>query len=304
MRAIARRAQRGPTDAAAPIMRAFMRALIRRHPVATYYVLVFAISWGGCLLVLGPSGMLGSHPMSPAQLPFVFLAAIAGPGAASIVSTALVDGRAGLRDLRARLFRWRVSVGFYAFALLTAPLLVMAILAAMSVTPAIVTATDKMQVVVTGVAAALVVPFFEELGWTGFAIPHMRKRHGIVSTGVIMGLLWGVWHFPLFAASARSAPIAPPLYLCVILFSWLPPYRVLMVWLYDRTESVLLAILMHVPIVLASTMLGPTSPNIVVSYDLAFGSALWIVVAIIAVISSRQSHGLHRGFQHRLDHRS
>ncbi len=33
-----------------------MRAFIQRHPVATYYVLVFAISWGGGVIVLGPAG--------------------------------------------------------------------------------------------------------------------------------------------------------------------------------------------------------------------------------------------------------
>ncbi len=47
-----------------------------------------------------------------------------------------------------------------------------------------------------GIAVGLVVPFFEELGWTGFAIPELGKRYGILTTGLIVGLLWGAWHFP------------------------------------------------------------------------------------------------------------
>ena len=85
-------------------------ASIRRHPVAAYYTVVFAISWGGCLMAIGPGGILGITPISGAQLPFVYLASLTGPGLAGILLTSLVHGRAGLRDLRSRLFQWRVGV--------------------------------------------------------------------------------------------------------------------------------------------------------------------------------------------------
>ena len=263
-----------------------MRGFIQRHPVATYYVLVFAISWGGGVIVLGPGGILGGRPIAAAQLPFVYLAAIAGPSVAGVVSAALVHGGAGIRDLLLRLLRWRVSVRWYAIALLTAPLLTTAILFTLSLAPTIATTSDKTGLLVSGIAAALVVPPFEELGWTGFAVPQLRTRYGIVTTGIIVGLLWGAWHFPLFAESARSssATVPPTLYLAVLLFSWLPPYRVLMVWVYDRTKSLLVAILMHVPIVLTSLMLAPaTIPKVILTYDLIFASALWLLVAAIAI---------------------
>jgi uncharacterized protein len=262
-----------------------MRAFIQRNPLATYYVLVFAISWGGGVIVLGPSGIFGSRPIAAAQLPFVYLTAIAGPSVASIVSTALVHGRARVRNLLSRLLLWRVSVRWYAVALITAPLVVTAVLFALSLTPSIVTASDKTGLLVSGIAAAVMVPPFEELGWTGFAIPQLRTRHGIVATGVIVGLLWGGWHLPLFAASARSSATIPPaLYLAVLLFSWLPPYRVLMVWVYDRTKSLLVAITMHIPIVLTSVVLAPaTTPKVIVTYDLVFASALWVLVAVVGI---------------------
>ena len=79
-------------------------AFIRRHPVPAYYVLVFAISLGGCLMAMGPGGILGITPISGAQLPFVYLASLTGPGLAGILLTGLVHGRAGLRDFRSRYF--------------------------------------------------------------------------------------------------------------------------------------------------------------------------------------------------------
>ena len=271
-------------------------AFVRRHPVPAYYVLVFAISLGGCLVAMGPGGILGITPISGAQLPFVYLASLAGPGLAGILMTGLVHGWAGLRDLRSRLFRWRVGVRWYAVVLLTAPILMTAILCVLSLTspvylPAIVTTDDKTNLLLTGIGVGLVVPIFEELGWTGFAVPELRKRHGILTTGLIAGLLWGVWHFPLFSGAAMSNGAVPPaLYLAVLLFSWLPPYRVLMVWVHDRTKSLLVTMLMHVPIVVGVFVLVPqTLPAMaVVTFDLVFGTALWFIVAAVALANRGQ----------------
>ena len=273
-----------------------IKAFIKRHPVPTYYALVFAISWGGGLIVIGPGGILGAKPISGARLPFVYLAALAGPSVAGILLAGLVHGRAGLRDFRSRLFRWRVGVRWYAVALLTAPLLMTATLFALSLTspvflPAIITTNDKASLLLTGIGVGLVVPFFEELGWTGFAVPELRKRYGILTTGLIVGLLWGAWHFPLFSGSASSSgALAPVLYLAVLLFSWLPAYRVLMVWVYDRTKSLLVPMLMHVPIVVGQFVLIPPaiSEVPVVTFDLVFGGALWVVVAAVAVANRGQ----------------
>jgi membrane protease YdiL (CAAX protease family) len=174
--------------------------------VLTFFILVFALQGGLYLIAFLGTGFLGTgteEPTSPADLgPLVYLSLLAGPlciALASILVIALAFGRAGLRDLRSRLFRWRVGVRWYAVALLTAPLLQTAILFAFSLTsqaflPDIITAEDKASLLVGGLVAGLVAGFFEEIGWTGFATAELRKRHGVLATGLIVGLLWGVWH--------------------------------------------------------------------------------------------------------------
>jgi membrane protease YdiL (CAAX protease family) len=265
-------------------------AFAKRHPVVTYYGLMFAISWGFGLIVLGPDGFVGSKPISGVQLPLVYVAALAGPIVTGLLSVGLVRGRAGMRDLLSRLLTWRVSVRWYAVALLTAPLLTILTLLALSLVsanflPAIMRSGDKMRLLMSGIAVALIVPFGEELGWTGFAIPQLRQRYSVGATGLIVGLLWGVWHFPLFAGSVPS-----PLYLAVLLFSWLPPYRVLMVWVYDHTRSLLVAMLMHAMIVFGSLVLIPTTPSeIPVTFDLVFAAELWLLVAAGAFFKRTQA---------------
>jgi len=261
-------------------------AFIKRHPVPAYYALVFAISWGCILIALGPGGFLGTEQTSRVQLFVGGPLSLLGPSIAGVFLTGLIYGKAGLRDLLSRLFRWRVGARWYAVALLTAPLLTTGSLLALSLTPTIVTAADKASLLVSGFALGFIIAFFEELGWTGFAIPEIRKRHGILATGLIMGLLWGVWHFPIFSASAGSSgAIQPAIYLAVLLFSWLIPYRVLIVWVYDHTNSLLVAMLMHVPIVIGQFVLMPQALSgapLVVNV-LIFTAALWafVIAAII-----------------------
>src|SRR5215204_2712418 len=91
--------------------------------------------------------------------------------------------------------RWRVGARWYAVALLSAPLLATAVSLALSLTspeflPGIFTSDDKATLLLFGIAGAIMVGIFEELGWTGFAVPALRLRHGVLSTGLIVGVLW------------------------------------------------------------------------------------------------------------------
>jgi CAAX protease family protein len=274
-----------------------VKAFIARHPVPTYFALTFIISWGGALVVFGSGAFLGTKEISVVgQGPFAYLAFLAGPSVAGVLLTGLVHGRSGLREILSRLVTWRVGGRWYAVALLTAPFLMTAILFALSLTspvflPAIFTTGDKTSLLVSAIAIGLVVSFFEELGWTGFAIPQLRRRYGIATTGLIVGLLWGAWHYPLFSGSASSSGAIPPaLYLAVLLFSWLPPYRVLMVWVYDHTKSLLVLMLMHMAIDVGGLVLiSPAMSGIpVVTFDLVFAAALWVAVAALALANSGQ----------------
>jgi uncharacterized protein len=206
--------------------------------------------------------------------------------------TALLYGRAGLRELLSRLFKWRVGARWYALALLTAPLSVTAALLALSLTsteflPAILTTSDKATLLLIGIFAGLMVGIFEELGWTGFAVPRMRLRYSVLSTGLFVGLLWGSWHFlPFFWGSGTTSGVVPvTLFLLVLLFSWLPAYRVLMVWVYERTGgSLLVAMLMHVSLVASNVILAPLATGVSqVTYNLVWAAVLWPAVGVVAL---------------------
>jgi uncharacterized protein len=269
-----------------------IKAFIKKHPLLSYFALAFAISWGAVLFVAGgPGGISANSEASEMQVTFLYPVLIVGPSVAGILLTALLYGRAGLSEFRSRLLKWRVGARWYVVALLTAPLSVTAAVLALSLSssefvPSILTTSDKTPLLLMGIFAGLMVGIFEELGWTGFAIPRMKLRYGILGTGLIVGVLWGAWHFPPFfwGSGAASGTLPLALFLPVLLFTWLPAYRVLMVWVYDRTESLLVAMLMHVSLVASNVILVPLATGVaLVTYDLVWAAVLWVVVGAVAV---------------------
>ena len=268
---------------------------IKKYPVLTYFALTFALSWGSILLLVGPGFSLGSTTMPKNLLPFAYLAMVIGPSFASILLTGLVAGRVGLRQLLSRLVQWRVGGRWYAVALLTTPIVVMAVLLALSLfssefLPAIFSADDKASLLLSSLAVGLMVGFFEELGWTGFAIPRLRQQHGILTTGLIVGLVWGAWHFLVFWESNTFSTTFGLALLLGRLFSWLPPYRVLMVWVHDHTGSLLLAMLTHATLVASGQILVPPTLTGValLTYILVWAGALWAVVVAVGVANRGQ----------------
>ena len=85
------------------------KAFVKRNPVLTYFIVTFVISWGAVLIMIGYKGMPTTKEQVDAQLPVAILAMLGGPSIAGLLMTGLVNGRAGFRNLLARLLKWRVS---------------------------------------------------------------------------------------------------------------------------------------------------------------------------------------------------
>lgn len=274
-----------------------LKTLTKRHAVLVFFVLAFVISWVGIMVIVGPGAFPGASEQVERLFLYVMLAWLAGPSVASIVMTAFVDGKAGLRALLTRMTRWRVKVRWYAIALLLAPLMWVGVALALSLTspaflPGILTTNDKAPLLLMGLGYGLIGGgFLEELGWTGFAIPKLRQGYSIFGTGMIVGILWGAYHFSvIFWAMGSAGALELGLILPFQLFAWLPAFRVLMVWVYEHTQSLLVAMLMHASLTAGMLILQPLgmSGMTLLAWLLAWAAAWWMVVAVVALISHRQ----------------
>lgn len=277
-----------------------MKYFIQQHPVLSYYILVFAISWGGILILIGgPGNIPGTKEQAETLFVPALLIMFAGPFISGILMNFLIDGKEGLRKLLARLLHWRAEGRWYAIAVFTGPLLVAAVLFGLSLfnqdfLPGIVTTNDKVGLMIFGVAWGLIGGgLLEETGWTGFAVPQLRLRHGILSTGLIVGLLWGIWHFMIafwasnYLGGADSWTMFVVGFLAFYLLA-LPAYRVLLVLVYDRTGSLPVIMIMHAFLSASTLIFQPSATGeIAFIWNLVLGIVLWIIVATVVATNHR-----------------
>jgi len=275
---------------------------IKRQPVLIYYFLTFAISWSVILVMIALIGMPTTKEQMEAAMTGAIVMFLLGPSVSGLLMTGLVDGKVGFHDLRSRLSRWRVAAHWYAIALLLAPFITLAVLMGLSVIspvylPGVFTRDDKMARLIMGLFSAVVTGICEELGWTGFVTPRLRQRYSVLATGLIIGVLWGLWHIvpmAIWPSVAYSAPLSPAVYIAVrtlaFLVGGLVAFRVLMVWVYDRTQSLLVLILMHIGLTAANIIYEPEAIGGTSNFiaDFIGAAAMWIVVGVFFMANSVQ----------------
>lgn len=251
--------------------------------VRSYFLLTFAISWAAAAAVAAPD-LLRGHGISRLTAILMFPAMLLGPSVAGITLTCVYRGRAGWRELRARMLRWRA--GWWWALLLLPVLLLPAVLALLArfVSPAYGANHYWM-----GILFGLPAGFLEEIGWTGFAYPAMLeaaggKRGAAFALAADLGALWVLWHLPVSDFLGAAQPHGA---------YWLPFYlafgvamsamRVLICWAFRHTESVLLAQALHVSSTGALVVLGAfrVSPGQEALEYAVYGAALWLIVAVV-----------------------
>jgi uncharacterized protein len=258
------------------------KALIQRHPVGSYFGLAFTIAWAGSFLAVGPKFIRGETMQFSDEI-LIFLVMLAGPSLAGITLAGIVDGSSGLRDLFSRMCRWRVGAHWYA-ALLIFPVLIMAVLLAL----ATLLSPDFAPIFFpAGILIGLFAGFFEETGWMGYAFPKMQLTRSALTTSLFLGVIHVLWHIvpDYLGASGTRGAYWLPHFLAMMLVA-MTAMRVLIVWVYVNTRSLLLAQLMHASSTGFLAVLDPTSisPAYSTLWYAIYGVVLWIVVAVVVAI--------------------
>lgn len=222
-----------------------MRSLARRHPIAAFLAITYAIGAAVFALPLLANTGIGAIDLDlPGVAPFVLLSAFSLP-AAAFITTALADGRTGVRDLRHRVFHFRVHPAWYPVGLLLLPLIALAAavpFAGIDPILALVTRPDVLAgtVVAGALVAFLLVNWWEEAGWTGFALHRLQPRIGPIAASVVTTWLQAIVHLPLvFVAGGVTDGRVPaeqiPFYL-VALFILPISVRLVITWIYNATS--------------------------------------------------------------------
>jgi uncharacterized protein len=274
-----------------------MHRILRRHPLTSFFVLAYAISWILWIPLLYGRFALGwnsweGNSWTNGRTMLGILGAI-GPAAAAMLVSYSLEGATGVRQLLRRCVQWRVPFGWWMFALYSWWLVASILAAVLQMAPL---ARIGMQGVfsllnIPVIISVLQLPFFvgmvgEEAGWRGFALPRLQAKYGPLGASLILALCWAFWHAPLAVfpewTGDRPLLVFAGRYLLLVL-----PLTLVFTWFFERVgQSVLLAIIFHKTLNLTfnaySTALGlPKESGMLLADGLIV--VLWIGAAAIAV---------------------
>lgn len=285
-------------------------SFVKRHSLVIFFLLAYAITWMLWLPVAAASQCALPFSISQNVGQGMLILGGFGPSLAGLILVRLTGGRDGVRSLLRRLFIWKVNPLWYVGVLLS-PFIVIAATERLhsalhdrvpdfANNPLIFPCAqyNTAQTLAKFNHLSLLIPLFvmvlliagplgEELGWRGFALPELQRRRSPLIASLILGVLWGVWHAPLFFVV--GAPFfGAPLWLFIIMMVAL---SILFTWVYNNTKgSLLLVLLFHAAIDTAiyylrlfPTITGIMRPVIMVALAI-------IGLAVILVFIARSGH--------------
>jgi len=252
---------------------------LKRHSLLVGIVLMFLYTW---TFDFSNSGVL------PFQFPFaIYLTLGWGFIFVSLFITWLTLGKVAMKTLFKRFFLWRVGWKWYLVAILLLPTLRFAAIPLTSWltgVPADYSHPMIRDVVPLDVPLLyMILPWIlfeiitngEEMGWRGYVLPRLQAKYNALTSSLIIGVIWSIWHLPKFLGTGLSGERSFPWFTVAHL-----ALAILYTWLYNNSRgSLLLVTLFHA----SSNTAGMFLP---VSFAVAGGviSNLMIVLYIVAAI--------------------
>lgn len=247
---------------------------MKKYPVIGFYILAFGISWIGLI-----PGVLGSRGIAPFDSPFIQLLGILfsiGPALAAVFMAQMIQGKTGIQTLLQGLLKWRVGLVWYLVSVL-GPIVILimgqALTTLMGLTGTFAAVPRDPFLFVAAIFTVILSNTGEEIGWRGFLLPHLQKRHNALSATLIVGILWGFWHLPLVFLTGSPMAQSPLIWLISIVAS-----AFIYTWLYNSTQgSILLVALFHSSLNIFGAFIPGVSP---IAY--AFVNCM-VAITLIAV---------------------
>ncbi len=215
---------------------------MKRHSLATYFILAYAVTW----MVQIPLA-LKAQRLIQAPIPFsIHYLAGYGPMLSAIIVTWLTGGVGELKELFRRMLKWRVPPVWWIVAI--SPFLLYVIVAVglhliqgLPIELSMLGQVDFLPNMGWGTLFLWLLTYGigEETGWRGFALPRLQKNRNALFATFILWVFWALWHLPAFFYLYDPAIVIG--FLLGILAG-----AIVFTWLYNSTDgSILIVALFH-----------------------------------------------------------
>lgn len=86
-------------------------------------------------------------------------------------------------------------------------------------------------------------PLGEELGWRSYALQTLQKKYNPLQSSLILGLVWGFWHLPLWFASGYIG--LDLLYYILAFVVGILAVSIITTYFYNKNRNILTAVWIH-----------------------------------------------------------
>jgi membrane protease YdiL (CAAX protease family) len=88
-------------------------------------------------------------------------------------------------------------------------------------------------------------PLNEEFGWRGFATKNLLSNNNFLKTGIIVGIIWSLWHYPLFLLNGQYTIDNFPVFIINRLLKEVSLAIIITLFFKKTNNSILCAMLIH-----------------------------------------------------------
>lgn len=235
-----------------------------------------------------PTDSVVTH-VSPMVL-VVLMAMVHAPTIAAMIVAYKDEGFRGIKDLFRQVMHWKVEGKWYLYALLIFPLSILVSLYLMSLFSESYGPLFEFRFFVV---ASLLSALWEEIGWTGYATPRMLKIFSPLKTAILLGIIHMFWHL----ASDYWAAISyygTNYFYAIHFLLWLIGLivlRVIILWMYVRTRSLVLGWLTHFSY--TGGQLYFVSVNMTGAENLLWNTAFVLILLIVVTLLFTQNKDFH-----------
>lgn len=216
----------------------YINASLKKSPLK-FFLLVFALTIP--LWIIEPMVKVKGLPL---DVPATDFAATFIPSIAASILIYQEEGTIGIKDLLKRIFDFSKikQKNWYVPVILLMPIIYLLIYGVMQLLKLPLPVGVEIPFLENALisVAAFIGATGEEVGWSGYAVDALQKRWDALTTAIIIGLVWAVWHYPSIIQQGHG----------LIWIAWATlgtvSVRILIVWLYNNTgKSVFVCILFH-----------------------------------------------------------
>lgn len=222
------------------------RMLKQDKSLWNFFIISYLIPIAATLLVTLRSGWLTNIAVSKpgAATIVVVMAMVHAPTIAAMLIAYGEDGFEGIKNLFRQLKFWRFRSSWYLIALLIFPLSILAALLSLTL---LFQGFSPILSLNFLAGANLISAFWEEIGWTGYATPRMLRRFSPLKAAISLGVIHTFWHLAAdyWGSGVFYGTLSRYAAHFTLWIAGLTALRIITMWIYVRTKSLVLGWLTH-----------------------------------------------------------